>query len=589
MVLLLSSESIYRYTPKISLNKNVFVEIPETLADFDRYADSIVGEVESSDPVTKLYFDAYLNRRPSYRRYTLKEYALKYQRQHGRAPPPGFDKWFKFALEKGCVDFDHFDAIYEDLELFWKVPASDIRGAMKGLLRLPYFASVSVKDGEVSSSVGGYRVGDVNEMVRSIAQHLPDMEFVLNLRDEPRVMLPDKLIQELRNSKNGGISYSEQGFLPITSDTYSHSLMLEDHNEFTELTLETYTGKDTFSHAFISCPEDSPLRKWIESELEPSEIEPLYKYRGLIRDFEMSKDLCTVGPLIHDKHGFLSAPATLEKVQKLAPVFSVAKTSLNQDIRIPGDKYIVNTGSYGYDEHHDIPWANKSDIMLWRGVPTGGIYRPDSSAKIHRPVLIDHFNWSYPYRHMDTVLCETRDKFGRDDFTPCNVQMSAYLKEHADVGFYSIECNECDFLREQYAILPTISSTDQYTHKYLIDIDGHSFSARFKAFLESRSLPFKATIFKEWHDSRITPWLHFIPLDNTLDDALTLLTYFTGMEGVIEPHEGLAERIAQNGREHASLVLRQEDVQIYMLLLLLEYARLMDDNRDRIGYIYREN
>jgi len=31
-------------------------------------------------------------------------------------------------------------------------------------------------------------------------------------------------------------------------------------------------------------------------------------------------------------------------------------------------------------------------------------------------------------------------------------------------------------------------------------------------------------------------------------------------------------------------VLRREDIEVYTFRLLLEYARIIDDNRDRIGY-----
>jgi hypothetical protein len=39
------------------------------------------------------------------------------------------------------------------------------------------------------------------------------------------------------------------------------------------------------------------------------------------------------------------------------------------------------------------------------------------------------------------------------------------------------------------------------------------------------------------------------------------------------------------GKGWAEKVLRKEDMQIYMLRLLLEYARLCDDNRNTLGYV----
>ena len=50
-------------------------------------------------------------------------------------------------------------------------------------------------------------------------------------------------------------------------------------------------------------------------------------------------------------------------------------------------------------------------------------------------------------------------------------------------------------------------------------------------------------------------------------------------------HDEAASKIARQGREWAGKVLRKEDMQVYMLRLLLEYARICDDNRDSLGYV----
>ena len=50
-------------------------------------------------------------------------------------------------------------------------------------------------------------------------------------------------------------------------------------------------------------------------------------------------------------------------------------------------------------------------------------------------------------------------------------------------------------------------------------------------------------------------------------------------------HDENAKMIAQNGKAWAERVLRKEDMQIYMYRLLLEYARVCDDDRDKLGYV----
>lgn len=75
----------------------------------------------------------------------------------------------------------------------------------------------------------------------------------------------------------------------------------------------------------------------------------------------------------------------------------------------------------------------------------------------------------------------------------------------------------------------------------------------------------------------------------------TLLTYFIGLgssgSGVgprtdfyVPAHDFEAKRIADTGRDWAGRVLRREDMEVYGFRLMLEYGRLLDDARDRIGY-----
>ena len=55
--------------------------------------------------------------------------------------------------------------------------------------------------------------------------------------------------------------------------------------------------------------------------------------------------------------------------------------------------------------------------------------------------------------------------------------------------------------------------------------------------------------------------------------------------GIFVPsHDATAQKLANQGREWANKVLRREDIEVYMFRLLLEYGRICDDNRDRIGY-----
>ncbi len=118
----------------------------------------------------------------------------------------------------------------------------------------------------------------------------------------------------------------------------------------------------------------------------------------------------------------------------------------------------------------------------------------------------------------------------------------------------------------------------QYEYKFLPDIDGNAFSGRYRAFLRSTSLPLKATMHAEWHDDRLFAWLHYVPFDNSYMDIYGVMEYLLA-------NDADAERIATEGSVWAETVLRHEDMRLYVWRLLLEYARVLDDNRDRLAFV----
>ncbi|KMU82037.1 hypothetical protein CISG_09348 [Coccidioides immitis RMSCC 3703] len=125
-------------------------------------------------------------------------------------------------------------------------------------------------------------------------------------------------------------------------------------------------------------------------------------------------------------------------------------------------------------------------------------------------------------------------------------------------------------------------------------MDGAGFSGRFLPFLRSRSLPFRTALFRQWLDSRLTPWLHFVPQDLRLHDFYSTLAYFAGAreldengktrKTIMKAHEHEGRQIAEEGKKWAEKALRKEDMEIYMFRLLLEWARLTDDRRDELGF-----
>jgi hypothetical protein len=165
------------------------------------------------------------------------------------------------------------------------------------------------------------------------------------------------------------------------------------------------------------------------------------------------------------------------------------------------------------------------------------------------------------------------------------MDIGTWLDRIADVGFTDLLCwpqsgkRICDYNEPWFKAVEKVPMSTQFGYKLLPDIDGNSFSGRYLSFLHSTSIPIKATVYSEWHDDRLLPWLQFVPMDNSFVDMYGILDYFlgTGEDHVAVlhgAHDEAAKKIALGGQAWADKVLGKEDMHTYTLRLLLEYARL---------------
>ena len=71
------------------------------------------------------------------------------------------------------------------------------------------------------------------------------------------------------------------------------------------------------------------------------------------------------------------------------------------------------------------------------------------------------------------------------------------------------------------------------------------------------------------------------PFDSTFRDLYGVLDYFARDER----EDAAARLIAEQGRAWSQRVLRRVDMRLYVWRLLLEFARICDENRERLGYV----
>ncbi|KAL8302618.1 hypothetical protein RB597_002805 [Gaeumannomyces tritici] len=86
--------------------------------------------------------------------------------------------------------------------------------------------------------------------------------------------------------------------------------------------------------------------------------------------------------------------------------------------------------------------------------------------------------------------------------------------------------------------------------------------------LASRGCPLKATAFREWHDDRLVPWLHYVPVSQSLEELPELVRFLAGTRGGGD----VARATADAGRELYNRAVGPLHQSLYLYRLMLELA-----------------
>lgn len=530
----------------------------------------------------------------SKRTHTLAEAATAYRQRRGRHPPPQFDKWVEYAETHDCVILEEFfDQIYRDIEPFWGVPAENIRQSASSSPQ-----RISIRNGTASQTTTDQWefIKHYFDMFKSIEQYLPDVDIPINVMDESRVMVPWEQVDKLLTSSRR------------TQDTRRTPL------------LQTYTTIDSEQHTtdeeagwsghvpywdFVrnGCPPDSQGRQaMIDTDFSsPPQLPstwPQGSYLGYVSNWTSAKDPC-IHAHLRNLHGSFVEPISISTSTKMIPMFSGSKLAMNNDILLPAAEYWHDGERFAIKKGR-ISWESKRDEVLWRGTASGGRNRVENWTRFHRHRLVSMLNGTQIRMALQSQDELDNNYFNGTTASPFNFPLpdqSLYpLKSHAlgvlpewiqvlsNVAFTWLACFPatkyfgCSYNGQFYRKGLQMPFERMFRAKYLPDVDGNSFSGRFRAFLESNSVPIKATIYSEWHDDRLMPWVHFVPMDNSFVDLWAILEYLFS-------HDDQASRIGSMGRDGAEMVLRKEDMLAYAYRLILEYARVSDGRREDMGWV----
>ncbi|KAI9618745.1 hypothetical protein KEM48_006509 [Puccinia striiformis f. sp. tritici PST-130] len=132
----------------------------------------------------------------------------------------------------------------------------------------------------------------------------------------------------------------------------------------------------------------------------------------------------------------------------------------------------------------------------------------------------------------------------------------------------TVEDSSCETISKEIEFADPVDWQFQNNFKYVLDVDGNSWSGRFRRLLKSNSLVFKSTIWPEWYRDQIQPWYHYIPVRIDYDEIFDLMSFFTGAPSddqkfKTEGFDHLAKSIAQNG---SLWLMNTSDIKILELM-----------------------
>ncbi|KAI0401663.1 hypothetical protein F4802DRAFT_600824 [Xylaria palmicola] len=459
----------------------------------------------------------------------------EYKRRYGFEPPLGFQEWYEFARSHQSPIIDEFDIITEGVAPFLRLSGKEVLETISSVYDQPdhelWSCAMSGQPAKTECS-HHERENDRNNahFFDRIMSQIPaflDIKFLLNHLDEPTVILPPP---------------SQQANKPKITN-------LGGRRSWEALTKYCSSQK-----ARVNTAHTTPVETY-----------------GLpfITDRKSAMDLCQ-HPEYSEMHGLLAAPESLRLTEGLVPVLSNGAPSIMGDILYPSSAY-VEEDRFAYHAEHDVDWDAKANNLYWAGSTTGGHGFASRWQDLHRQRFV--------------ALAQN---LGRRPFSYLREQAGAgavarYATPFLDGRLYDVafanvlQCDRaaCRAQRQHFATRPWASGDRPYLSRLVFDLDGNGISGRFYKLLASRSAPLKQSLIREWHDERLAPWVHYVPVSQGMGELPELVLYLTSTES----GRARAREIAEQGQQWFAQAFREVDYVIYMYRLFLELARLQDPNR----------
>ncbi|OBT69929.1 hypothetical protein VE03_00601 [Pseudogymnoascus sp. 23342-1-I1] len=537
----------------------------------------------------------------------------EYKSRYHRLPPPNFDKWFEYAKDRNCTTINDYDQIYEDLLPFWGVKPSLIRKRSTIFHKNSGFISIQIDKEKVDivhvSEEYTHLDSPIINMINSFATWLPQMQIVLNPSPSPQIALPSSSLASLEATGRRSEHIEESETIITTWATLSKWGPLTAVESGRPVSPISRHVSRWDAYMAPSCSWSSPARSHPHTSraLCTSCFAP-YSVGQFMRNISLSLDPC-LQPDLRTVSSFLSSPATVPNTgypaDALIPIFSSRKIEGYNDILFPlPGTYVPSTPASDPNLSLSVPsqkpFVELRDVLYWRGeAPSSGLGAHDwQGVSEQRLVTLAH---QAPDDEKIPILLPF-DSTGKK-YEYGYVRLAAISDQiEVDAGFTGVpekNCHregECRAQREHFGTNGTLGNSDEarYSSRYILATDV-SEPKEFLKSVVSRSVAVRSGIFKSWYEKRLTPWIHYIPLDMRWQGLHSTMAYFMGLSGTVKGEQVSmdarvkeAQWIADQGKARAESVIREADAEVYLFRLLLEWGRIVDDYRDEVGFVLKE-
>lgn len=391
------------------------------------------------------------------------------ERHNGRAPPPNYDIWYKFATARDSPIIDYFRQIDEDLQPFLEMDSKSIRKAVSKLGGSPGITMLTIQQGVVSSQSApdNTLVIDLVQLIQPFAQHLPDMVLPVNLLDQPRVLPPwSQVVVESQED-------SEQEEQPYMWP-WEHQHQLG----------QACPPKTPASAGFYS-----PTASFCGACSRPHSIGQFPTTSSLSRDLCYQPDMLNL-------HGFYTSNHPIKPLKELVPVFSRAKTNQHKDILIP----LSRAASDYHAESDDKVFTDKQNHLFWRGQVTADHTVPPTLLRGGHQERLSHLVNNASASEAVTVLLAKDGEEGVYQYRTTGLQdMNDALEFDIGISDYT-KCTipDCELFKNEFGVKSEdVDSQAEKDSRYVMVLDGDfGPSPSFLRSLRSNSVPFVASIFK---------------------------------------------------------------------------------------------